>query len=156
MISAAGAKPAPLQKAQPGIQQIGCSSPPRFPLHPAGLSRPSSCAAATFRAWYPRPPAQSPTSGYTTSKTRRRKPQGTPSSTRRLEAAVKPLPAFFSVPVKSESLYEKASERCPVCERMTRLEKDSSSPSTTTLHSCLAHSPGLLRGRDGPIRPVCT
>ena len=67
------------------------------------------------------------------------KTQGTPSSARRLEAAVKPLPAFFSVPIKSESLYENASERCPVCERMTRLEKDSSSPSTTTLHSCLAH-----------------
>ena len=67
------------------------------------------------------------------------KAQGTPSSARRLEAAVKPLPAFFPVPVKSESLYEKASERCPVCERMTRLEKDSSSPSNTTLHSCLAH-----------------
>ena len=67
------------------------------------------------------------------------KAQGMPSSARRLEAAVKPLPAFFSVPVKSESLYEKASERCPVCERMTRLEKDSSSSSTTTLHSCLAH-----------------
>ncbi len=67
------------------------------------------------------------------------KTQGTPSPARRLEAAVKPLPAFFSVPVKSESLYEKASERCPVCERVTRLEKDSSSPPTTTLHSCLAH-----------------
>ena len=67
------------------------------------------------------------------------KAQGVPSSARRLEAAVKPLPAFFPVPVKSESLYEKASERCPVCERMTRLEKDSSSPSNTTLHSCLAH-----------------
>ena len=67
------------------------------------------------------------------------KAPGTPSPARRLEAAVKPLPAFFSVPVKSESLYENASERCPVCERMTRLEKDSSSPSTTTLHSCLAH-----------------
>ena len=67
------------------------------------------------------------------------KAKGTPSAARRLEAAVKPLPAFFSVPIKSESLYEKASERCPVCERMTRLERDSSSPSTTTLHSCLAH-----------------
>ncbi len=67
------------------------------------------------------------------------KAQGMPSSARRLEAAVKPLPAFFPVPVKSESLYEKASERCPVCKRMTRLEKDSSSPSSTTLHSCLAH-----------------
>ena len=67
------------------------------------------------------------------------KAQGTPSSARRLEAAVKLLPAFFPVPVKSESLYEKASERCPVCERMTRLEKDSPSPSTRTLYSCLAH-----------------
>ena len=45
---------------------------------PAGLSRPSSCAAATFRAWYPRPPAQSPVSDCITSKTQRRKPKERP------------------------------------------------------------------------------
>ena len=38
------------------------AAPRRLGSHPtaAGLSRPSSCAAAIFRAWYPRPPAQSP------------------------------------------------------------------------------------------------
>ena len=45
------------------------------PTPPRWLESASSCAAATFRAWYPRPPARSPASGYTTSKTQRRKPK---------------------------------------------------------------------------------
>ena len=62
-----------------------------------------------------------------------------PDSARRLEAAALPRPAFFSVPVKSESVYEKASERCPVCERMTRLEKDLPPPESGRVGQCLAH-----------------
>lgn len=70
---------------------------------------------------------------------------GLPAGTRRVEAAVFPLPALFPAPVRSESVYVNASERCPVCERLQRSEGDSAAPETGRGHFCLAH----YRGSNG-------
>ena len=61
---------------------------------------------------------------------------------RRVEAAVLPIPGMFPVPVRSESIYVNASERCPVCERLLRLEEDSAPPISSRLGLCLAHYRG--------------
>ena len=64
---------------------------------------------------------------------------------RRVEAAVLPIPAMFPVPVRSESVYVNASERCPVCERLQRSEGDSAAPETGRVNFCLAHYRGTKR-----------
>ncbi len=61
---------------------------------------------------------------------------------RRVEAAVLPIPGMFPVPVRSESIYVNASERCPVCERLLRLEGDWAAPMSGRLGLCLAHYRG--------------
>ena len=61
---------------------------------------------------------------------------------RRVEAAVLPIPGMFPVPVRSESIYVNASERCPVCERLLRLEEDSAAPGPGRVNFCLAHYRG--------------
>ena len=58
---------------------------------------------------------------------------------RRLEAAIKPLPSFHPVPMRSESVYVNASERCPVCERLIRLEGDLPASPPSKVDLCLAH-----------------
>lgn len=58
---------------------------------------------------------------------------------RRREAGVLPVPRLFPVPIRSESLYVNASERCLVCELLLRLEKDLDAPEAGRAHLCLAH-----------------
>ncbi len=69
---------------------------------------------------------------------------------RRVEAAVLPIPGMFPVPVKSESIYVNASERCPVCEQLLRLEEDSAAPETGRVNFCLAHYRGT-KGKDSRL-----
>ena len=65
---------------------------------------------------------------------------------RRVEAAILPVPGLFPVPVRSESLYVNASERCPVCERLRRLEEDAATPTIGRVSLCLAHYRGAKTG----------
>ena len=61
---------------------------------------------------------------------------------RRVEAAILPVPGLFPVPIRSESIYVNASERCPVCERLERSEGDLAVPESGRVGLCLAHYRG--------------
>ena len=61
---------------------------------------------------------------------------------RRVEAAILPVPGLFPVPIRSESIYVNASERCPVCERLERSEGDLAVPESGRVKLCLAHYRG--------------
>lgn len=61
---------------------------------------------------------------------------------RRVEAAILPVPGLFPVPIRSESIYVNASERCPVCERLQRAEGDMAVPESGRVNLCLAHYRG--------------
>ena len=61
---------------------------------------------------------------------------------RRVEAAILPVPDLFPVPIRSESIYVNASERCPVCERLLRAEGDLDAPESGRVNLCLAHYRG--------------
>ena len=63
----------------------------------------------------------------------------------RVEAAILPVPGLCPVPVRSESIYVNAVERCPVCERLMRLEEDAHAPTSGRVNLCLAHYRGTRR-----------
>ena len=73
------------------------------------------------------------------------KGDGSGVRSRRVEAAILHVPSLFPAPVRSESVYVNASERCPVCERLRRLEEDVNTPVPGRVGLCLAHYRGTRR-----------